>query len=183
MHRKMTMVVVAVLLLHLSSQRAVAEENFCSSVTSWYMNPKMDEYKTLASKVRQLTNYNVLCELPERKGTGDKLVHAIAARGDSDLLYRIGFEGADLNARNLNGDTPLIRAAITGTENSLVNIGVLVLSGVDVNARNNDGLSALDIVSTARKRLEKAGITSGRDYRHISEVEEILVSNGARSKQ
>lgn len=50
-------------------------------------------------------------------------------------------KGADVNAKNRDGDTPLIEAA-KGVNKELVEL--LVASGADVNAKGRDGLTALD---------------------------------------
>ncbi|MHC4630332.1 MAG: ankyrin repeat domain-containing protein, partial [Planctomycetota bacterium] len=49
--------------------------------------------------------------------------------------------GADVNAKNNDGDTPLIEAA-KGADKELV--GLLVASGADVNAKGRDDLTAVD---------------------------------------
>lgn len=64
-----------------------------------------------------------------------------AAFGKTEMVHSIISAGADVNARDNNGNTALIMAAILGkTENA----DVLIKAGADVNARNNDGKTAYD---------------------------------------
>ncbi len=154
--------------------------NFCAGTEEHHLDPRSKEYSSFRDKVLRLRDYNVGCELPGRIGSGDKLMHAIAMVGDSDLLMRLIMDGADMDVRNSDGDTPLIVAISKGRVDA-TNAASLILLGADVNARGNDGLSALDIVRERRKTFERFGITSGTDYRRLLELEEGLITHGARS--
>jgi ankyrin repeat protein len=66
--------------------------------------------------------------------------------------------GADINAKDTNGDTPLITAVFHGFAETAK---LLLERGADVNARNNTGNTAL-IEAAARNNAEIAGLLLGR---------------------
>lgn len=55
-----------------------------------------------------------------------------------------GWNGADINARNKDGMTPLHAAAWTGQKEA---VGLLIEKGTDIDAKNNEGLTALQMAS------------------------------------
>lgn len=90
----------------------------------------------------------------------DDLINALASRNASrfkDLLAR----GANVNARNDDGDTPLHYAAIIGNKRIAV---ALVAKGADISAKNANGDTPLhDAVRGGNKGIVEALIAAGGD--------------------
>lgn len=66
-------------------------------------------------------------------------------RGDIDEAKRLIADGADVNARNANGTTPLMYAkTYTFTTGDIALLTLLLANGADANARDNAGKTASD---------------------------------------
>ncbi|HUT52061.1 MAG TPA: ankyrin repeat domain-containing protein [bacterium] len=80
-----------------------------------------------------------------------------------DLLDR----GADVNAADEDGCTPLIWAALSGKRET---VELLIARGGDVNCKDSDGQTPLHIAATtgdvamARLLIEKGADVNARDY-------------------
>jgi ankyrin repeat protein len=72
-----------------------------------------------------------------------------------ELIHR----GADVNARDDDGRTPLFSAVLAGSVGLL---GLLLESGADVNARDNDGWTALHFAAQEHE-VEIAHLLVARD--------------------
>ncbi len=88
--------------------------------------------------VRLILGYHP--DLEKRDGEGKTAMFAAAEHGTkarenemAESLRLLAEAGADVNARDNNGNTPLHEANLTGVEEELLKLGA------DVNARNNDG--------------------------------------------
>jgi ankyrin repeat protein len=68
--------------------------------------------------------------------------------GDLDVVKAVLGKGADVNAKDHDGSTPLIYAAELG---HLDLLKVLLANGADVNARRNDGSTALKVLSDPKE--------------------------------
>jgi ankyrin repeat protein len=67
-------------------------------------------------------------------------LHDAAERGDASLIQVLYEAGADVNVRDAEGRTPLMRAAYANNGKTLDR---LLMLGADPKARDNDGLLAL----------------------------------------
>lgn len=67
-------------------------------------------------------------------------IHEAAKSGDLDQVQKLVVKGADVNAKAVRDETPLIIAALSGN-GEIVNY--LLQRGADINARNASGLSSL----------------------------------------
>ncbi|WP_295154390.1 ankyrin repeat domain-containing protein [uncultured Brachyspira sp.] len=67
----------------------------------------------------------------------------------SDICYYLIKNGADVNKKDNNGDTPLI-LAVQGISYGI--LGVIVNMGADYNIKNNDGQTAIDIAAAKNDR-------------------------------
>lgn len=85
-----------------------------------------------------------------------------AGWGHTDKVRLLLESGADVNARDTNGDTPLIAAAFMGFNET---VRLLLDKGADVNAQNNLGSTALMEAATMNK----------------PEAVELLLSSGAET--
>ena len=75
-----------------------------------------------------------------------------------EVIQTLVDAGADINARNNDGETPLHNAATTNTPEV---IQALLDTGADINARNNDGDTPLDLAIKKRQPACSPG-TSGQ---------------------
>ncbi len=73
-------------------------------------------------------------------------LHAAAARGDAAEIKRLAATGADVNARDGNGRTPLHVATFLKNRDAIT---ALVRAGADINALENDRYDAVTIASVA----------------------------------
>ena len=74
----------------------------------------------------------------------DISIHRAAEKGNIEVVKKHLANGADINARDSDGLTPLIQAAFKG-HNELVEL--LIAEGADVNAKDDDGSTALDFAT------------------------------------
>ena len=80
--------------------------------------------------------------------TNDELILAIDSGDEEKVTRLLEQPGIDVNVRNIDGETALIRAV----ENGNIDISkMLVEAGADVNVRNNDGNTALILASRTGK--------------------------------
>ncbi|VCW66859.1 unnamed protein product [Gulo gulo] len=87
------------------------------------------------------------------------LACAAAHAGDLEVLQALGDLGSDLNLENFNGQTPL-HAAARGGQPAVVTM--LLRRGVDVDPRDEDGLSPLLLAVKGRYRgLPTVGMQAG----------------------
>ena len=63
---------------------------------------------------------------------------------DPEVLSLLLEAGADVNARNVDGATALMMAAMHGADSVEV-INALIKAGADVNAKTEEGKTALDL--------------------------------------
>ncbi|ETV80697.1 hypothetical protein, variant [Aphanomyces astaci] len=70
-------------------------------------------------------------------------LHVAAYRGRSDVIQWLLEEGHDINARNLNGATPLHVAALADEGEAVMSL--LVSNGANVNAINSTGSTPLHV--------------------------------------
>jgi ankyrin repeat protein len=91
----------------------------------------------------------------------DQSLLSEAGWGRTEKVKQLIDSGADVNARDANGDTPMIVAAFHGL-NDIVKL--LIEKGADVNAKNNLGSTALIEAATANKvETVELLLTSGAD--------------------
>ena len=75
------------------------------------------------------------------------LMFAAARSNKADIIYTLVKAGADVNARNKNGDNPLSVAALVNKNADI--ISALIDSGADVNAKDNAGVSVLAVAASS----------------------------------
>jgi ankyrin repeat protein len=73
---------------------------------------------------------------------GVKPIHSASARVRTSILMRLVESGADVNARDDDGNTALMSAAANGSAEL---VKIILAAGADTSARNNFGQSALDL--------------------------------------
>jgi len=87
--------------------------------------------------------------------------HYAAERGNTEMTELLIASGADLNAKNVGGDTPLHSAVRAGHKDIAE---LLIANGADVNANNNEGQTPVDIaISHNHKEIVELLIANGAD--------------------
>ncbi|ASJ22277.1 ankyrin repeat domain-containing protein [Brachyspira hampsonii] len=102
---------------------------------------------------------NAICS-----ATGDTpltyLVNANKYGGGADLCYYMIKNGADINKKNKEGNTPLMIAAASYSYGI---VGVLANMGADYNIKNKEGQTAIDIASARNDKSALHHLTNPRD--------------------
>jgi ankyrin repeat protein len=98
-------------------------------------------------------------------GTGELAayqgLHAAAARDDVALIERLAASGADLNARDAHGRTPLMVAAHQGAHAAAA---ALIAAGANLNALDHDRYDVLTIAAVRDdEAMVRAAIAAGAD--------------------
>ncbi|WP_020004698.1 ankyrin repeat domain-containing protein [Brachyspira innocens] len=105
---------------------------------------------------------NAICS-----ATGDTpltyLVNANKYGGGADLCYYMIKNGADINKKNKEGNTPLMIAAASYSYGI---VGVLVNMGADYNIKNKEGKTAIDIASARDDSSALHHMTNPSDLEH-----------------
>lgn len=131
-----------------------------------------------------------------RCGANAPSLHEAASRGDTEIARALLAGGADVNARDIDGATPLIAAVEKGQRDV---VRLLLASKTDVNAKNGGGQTALHVAAIVGHKniaelllASKAGIDSkdkkGNTPLHYAathghrEVAEVLLHDGANIK-
>jgi hypothetical protein len=101
------------------------------------------------------------CKTGKSNAQGDDLINA-AKQGDLPHVEALLADGADVNARNGDGVTPLMAAS---QERNFEVVQSLLTKGVEVNARANDGQTALFKAASQRNNEDvvDALINKGAD--------------------
>jgi ankyrin repeat protein len=92
-------------------------------------------------------------------------IYVAAYVGDAAKVKAFIEKGADINAKDLSGDTPLHYAAKSESAGKDI-VELLITNGADVNAKNNEGKTPLDIAlqrkreDIARLLVEKGAVFS-----------------------
>jgi ankyrin repeat protein len=87
-------------------------------------------------------------EQPEAKRIAVDLIHAIR-NGDEPVVRKLLDNGADVNARDAEGNTPLILASLYAGPEC---VDLLLKKGADVNAANKVGVTALVRAATSYEK-------------------------------
>jgi uncharacterized protein len=97
-----------------------------------------------ADRVRALLSAQPRIDVNQRTADGTSALHWAVYHDEAELVERLLRAGADPNARNDYGSTPMMEAATTGDLRVLRD---LLRAGADVESPNRDGQTALMILS------------------------------------
>ena len=111
----------------------------------------------------------------------ERLIQAAIA-GDNPHIRRLIHQGADVNAKDTYGDTPLMYAARHGHSRSAA---LLIASGADVNARDAYGVTAATWADNLKYEYEilsweRGGKVHKSARREYLETLALLKTSGAR---
>lgn len=87
----------------------------------------------------------------------NEALYQSASLGYSDIVSGLVKAGADINAKSLDGSTPLIALC---REGNIKSAGILIENGADMNMTDNSGKKALDYLKNKKDIL---GIVTGYD--------------------
>lgn len=120
------------------------EEKLLEHATQ-YNNPKVIEF------IKDVKESGGMIYLPKDTDQ-NPIMHQAAASGDIELIKELYKEGADLNATDANGNTPLHHAVSQkALGNNFEAIKFLVENGVNFNATNNNGDSPLKLAIDSKR--------------------------------
>ena len=125
------------------------------------------------SPSRQRVIAESLDDVEMRDAYGNTVLHWAADGLCDELIEELITRGADVDARNDKGQTPLHRGAKCGPCHSTVN--VLIAHGADVNARASDGATPLD-VAVQRGRSSMIDLLRNHGARTSSELDAAAVA-------
>lgn len=96
----------------------------------------------------------------------DSAFYQSAIYGYSDIVAGLVKFGADINAKSIDGSTPLITLC---REENIQAAGILIENGADMSIRDNSGKKALDYLKNKKSILETVANISMRENYIVSE--------------
>lgn len=91
----------------------------------------------------------------------DQAIHKAAAKNYCDCISILLLHGANIQAKNKYGNTPLHRAAAQGSADA---VDLLIDKGADINSKNDDGETPLHrAVANGREEVVKLLLQHGND--------------------
>jgi cytohesin len=85
----------------------------------------------------------------------DISIHEAALKGNIEAVKQHLAGGADVNAKNVDGWTPLHEAAFGGRKEI---VELLISNGADVNAKGESGRTPLDLATQSKRNLKTADL-------------------------
>ncbi|MFC1792774.1 ankyrin repeat domain-containing protein, partial [Planctomycetota bacterium] len=124
------------------------------------IDAKSDSGKTALSNAIGW-GYTEMAELLRKHGASESL-HDVATTGDIDKVRRLISEGADINAKDEKGQTPLHLVALAGRTEI---IELLVAKGADINVKSNtwDTTPLIAALRSGHEDIAKVLIAKGAD--------------------
>ena len=129
-------------------------------LASTYRTPSIGNYRREFTKLLIANGADVNVNID---GTP---LHPAAFKGDKEIAELPISKGADVDAKDENGDTPLNWAAAGGHKEIAE---LLIASGADVNVKGVDGQTALDIA------------TDPENPNNPAEIADLLRKNGGQT--
>lgn len=122
----------------------------------------------LAEVKRLLAKDPGLVNAPEGRGFQFTLLHLAAEGGYREMVEFLLTQGAEINARDKDGDTPLHVAAFEG---HLEVVELLIAQGADVNARDKFGYTPLrDPIISGHQKIVELLIAKGAEVDTPDEI-------------
>jgi len=104
-------------------------------------------------------------ELQVRDEKNNTLLHVAAELGKTNIINLLIQTEADVNAVNLDGETPLTKAVIKGM---LPNVELLLVNGADVKVQNKEGQTLVHIaVQECKYEMLKLLLDNGADVKVV----------------
>lgn len=147
--------VVALLLAQGADTRAVSKKgvNVIEALLASYNPRKKGNDEDFDQKAALLKQY--LVALQGANAHGDTALHMAVVKGNLKLVEKIcSWPSIDINAQNEEGETPLIKAALTAKDTSLLKL--LIDKGANKALTTSLGETAYELVKE-NENLQKSG--------------------------
>lgn len=113
-----------------------------------------------------------------RKKHGQTPLHQASCAGHIDVITQLLDHGADIEAKDSSGNTPLLSAvSYTGgnwvSEKDERTINYLLQHGADIGAANEDGQSAAQLIDLMGYYVNKAGELESKASSHAGKVQDV----------
>lgn len=122
-------------------------------VQSFRPNPK-ENLSALTQKASLLQKSGIALNAPQAEG--NNTYHLAVAKNSLPLLQALAQWGANINAKNQNGETPLMQAAMIAQDDSLLKY--LLTLGADKSLKTEFGETAFDLAQE-NENLQKKNIS------------------------
>lgn len=114
---------------------------------------------------------------PSRAGLNQRLFEA-SSEGAADVVGELLEQGADVNALNAFGSTPLHLAASGGSAEL---VAALIAAGANINAKDRKGRTALERAEEQGGEAVAQAIREAVSLRHAHRVKAMKIGRGGRS--
>ncbi|CRK32193.1 hypothetical protein BN1723_003857 [Verticillium longisporum] len=126
--------------LCLASKPADATQPPAKSKTR--LSQSQEALQAFRAKLLSIWTEQTGCTIPTKHDKPQPLLHAAARLGNCEMMKMLLDHGADINARDIEGRTPLLAAVEAYKGDAII---FLLEAGVDVNAHDEQGRTALSM--------------------------------------
>ncbi|EEY18879.1 conserved hypothetical protein [Verticillium alfalfae VaMs.102] len=106
------------------------------------LSQSQEALQAFRAKLLSIWTEHTGCTTPTKHDKPQPLLHAAARLGNCEMMQMLLDHGADINARDIEGRTPLLAAVEAYKGDAII---FLLEAGVDVNAHDEQGRTALSM--------------------------------------